>query len=95
MLVARKTMGRLGMTPERYEEMLASQGGVCAICRGDDPGTGKRFAIDHDHSCCPGRRSCGKCVRGLLCQKCNRGLGLFNDDPERLEAAVRFLIANL
>lgn len=58
-----------GITVERYEEMLARQGGVCAICK-RRPGK-RRLAVDHDHSCCPGRRSCGKCVRGLLCKACN------------------------
>jgi len=47
-----------------YEELLASQGGVCAIC-GSSPKT-KRLNIDHDHKTME--------VRGLLCHKCNRAL---------------------
>lgn len=93
--IARQMMRNFGITPERYEELLAAQGGGCAICHSPDPGKGKRFAIDHDHNCCPGRVTCGKCIRGLLCQKCNRGLGLFNDDPDRMEAAVRYLISQI
>lgn len=55
---------------DKYEEMLAAQGGRCAICQRKS----KRFHVDHDHACCPGKVSCGKCVRGLLCLMCNRVL---------------------
>lgn len=81
-----------GINRERYEEMLTEQGGGCAICGSSNPG-GRvtRFSVDHDHSCCPGRRSCGSCVRGLLCTPCNQGIGVLGDDPERLEAAARYL----
>ncbi|MFF4543620.1 endonuclease VII domain-containing protein [Streptomyces sp. NPDC001406] len=81
---------------EQYEEMHLAQAGVCAIC--GEPETAKRgdlvmdLSVDHDHSCCPDKgRSCGKCVRGLLCANCNKGLGAFRDDPERLMAAVAYL----
>jgi hypothetical protein len=40
--------------------------------------------VDHDHKCCAGRRSCGKCVRGLLCSRCNTVLGLLEEDPNLL-----------
>jgi uncharacterized protein YciI len=87
--------GRRGITTEKYQEMLEKQGGVCAICK--RPESGKRLAIDHDHSCCPdlidshARMTCGKCVRGLLCETCNRGLGLFYDSTETLQAAITYL----
>jgi hypothetical protein len=67
-----------GLTPEELQTLIASQGGVCAIC--DD---GKPEHIDHDHE--TGR------IRGVLCGPCNMGLGLFKDDPRRLEAAVDYL----
>jgi hypothetical protein len=65
-------------TSEWYEETLVSQGGHCALCEAV-PSEGKRFQIDHDHSCCPTdkthRKTCGKCIRGLLCEGCNTFLG--------------------
>lgn len=85
---------RYGLTDETYEAMLAAQGGGCAICGSTDPKTRHgKWHIDHDHSCCSNRdqRTCGKCVRGLLCQQCNLGLGHFEDDPDRLAAAARYL----
>ncbi len=64
---------RYKMTVEEYDEILESQGGVCAICK--KPPEFIRLAVDHDQKCCPGRRSCGKCVRGIVCQRCNAVLG--------------------
>lgn len=66
------------LTLEDYERKLLAQDGGCAVC--GEPPRGKRHAVDHDRSCCPGNRSCGKCVRGLLCIGCNNGTGL-KDDP--------------
>ena len=86
---------RYGLTLTRYNEMLAAQEGSCAICRTKEPG-GKHpeyFNVDHDRSCCPGSRSCGRCVRGLLCAKCNFGLGNFRDDIAFLRAAMEYLQA--
>jgi 16S rRNA C967 or C1407 C5-methylase (RsmB/RsmF family) len=47
--------------------------------------------IDHDHGCCSGTGSCGRCVRGLLCNRCNLMLGFANDQPEILRAALEYL----
>jgi len=71
------------ITPEQYQEMFEAQGRRCAICR-NEPGPTGLLAIDHDHGCCPGTRTCGKCIRGLLCFPCNSFLGRVNDDPARL-----------
>lgn len=80
-----------GITRQRYEQMLAAQGGCCAICRGTEPGK-QGWHIDHDHDCCPGRsRSCGQCVRGILCFNCNLAIGLMGDDRARLHAAIAYL----
>lgn len=69
---------RFGITEEQFNQMLEAQGYACAICR--EPFGDQAPRIDHDHACCPvgpdGRsRSCGKCVRGLLCVRCNTWLG--------------------
>ena len=64
---------KYSVTLEWYNSTLAEQGYVCGIC-GEDNG-GHVFAIDHDHTCCQGVKSCGKCVRGLLCTNCNVKLG--------------------
>lgn len=79
------------ITMAAFEQMIADQGGGCAVCGGLPNGPGKRFHIDHNHGCCPGVGSCGSCIRGLLCGKCNTLLGLANEDPERLLAAARYL----
>jgi hypothetical protein len=79
-----------GVTKEWYDNKLADQGGLCAIC-GLPPTPGIRLCIDHDHACCPGRRSCGKCVRGLLHTKCNASLGSFGDSVTALRLALNYL----
>lgn len=85
-------LARKGITAQQYEDMLNKQNGVCKIC--DQPETKHHsplLHIDHDHACCPGDKSCGKCVRGLLCSACNTALGLFNDDVNLLKAAIDYL----
>lgn len=77
---------KYGINLEQYEQMLAAQGGVCAMCESDSPGrsrhgTDKCFAVDHDHRT--------GAVRALLCQKCNLALGLLGDDPK--EAGMMLL----
>ncbi|MEU3285558.1 endonuclease VII domain-containing protein [Streptomyces longwoodensis] len=82
-----------GLTADRFDEMLAQQDGVCAVCGAPDP-AGRELAVDHDHACCPTPgQSCGACVRGLLCWPCNVGIGHLRDDPEILKAAASYLAA--
>ena len=79
-----KLKAAYGITPEQYEDMLQTQGGACAICRAKKPGgRTKLFFIDHCHNT-------GK-VRGLLCMRCNTGLGLFLDNPKFLANAISYL----
>lgn len=69
-------------------EMYAKYNGMCWSCQ-ERPAT----AVDHNHQCCPGTTSCGKCVRGLLCHGCNAGIGLIGDTLDRLERATKYLTA--
>ncbi len=73
-----------GITLEDYERILEEQGGLCVICKGKD--NSKRLAVDHCHTT-------GK-VRGLLCSRCNQGLGLFDDDEKKLRLAIKYLKDN-
>jgi hypothetical protein len=83
-----------GVTSDQYGQMLADQGGKCAICDATESADGSSLAVDHDHACCPGRRSCGKCVRGLLCRDCNQGIGNFRDNPHRMRSAADYIEAS-
>lgn len=77
---------KYGMTLADYDRMYAVQCGRCALCNSDKPGAPHgRFCVDHDHQ--TGR------VRALLCQKCNVGLGHFNDDPSMLKLAAQYITA--
>lgn len=76
-----------GIEHGTYADMLAKQNGRCAICGTDEPGNGvRRFHIDHCHS--------SKKVRGLLCDQCNRGLGIFRDSVKLLSSAIDYLLSS-
>lgn len=77
------------MSVEEYFRRLAEQKGVCAVCYKDSGD--RRLCVDHDHACCPGDNSCGKCIRGLLCSNCNTALGMVNDDSAVLLRAIEYL----
>lgn len=78
-----------GITVERYDALLSAQGGVCAGCQSKP--ANRRFAVDHDHSCCPDRTSCGECIRGLLCSNCNTAIGLLKEDRETIARLLEYL----
>lgn len=84
---------RYGLTPDQYSAMVEAQGGGCAIC-GGPPRLHAVLHIDHDHACCPTKQSCGQCIRGLLCEDCNLGLGIFDDSAERMRAAIAYMEAH-
>ena len=83
---------RYGITMEQFESLLELQRGKCAICKGKFWDEVSSPHIDHDHTCCnEQQKSCGKCIRGLLCRGCNQILGCAKDDIETLKAAMNYL----
>jgi hypothetical protein len=78
-----------GLSIEEVDSLIEAQGNACKLCRGD---LGESWQVDHDHACCPSKiKTCGKCVRGVLCRRCNIGLGHFRDNPELLIAASLYV----
>ncbi len=73
-----------GITLDEYNIIFNRQEGKCCICGVHQDELTKILVVDHDH--CTGK------IRGLLCDKCNRGLGHFNDDIELLQKAVNYLV---
>lgn len=82
-------MAHYNLTRDAYDAVLAAQGGACAICRQQPRAV--KLAVDHDHSCCPADKSCGKCVRGLLCVHCNRAVGLLKDSAGNAARLLEYL----
>lgn len=79
-----------GLAEGEYQKLYEHQGGVCAICR-RATGATRKLSVDHDHKCCPGGVSCGRCVRGLLCRPCNDMLGHLRDDSAAVARAHMYL----
>lgn len=79
----RGRLKRYGITVEEYDALIELQDGACLICKRVPTESERALAVDHNHRT-------GE-VRALLCIKCNRGLGWFNDDPELLTAAAAYL----
>lgn len=94
---ARRVGAAYGLAPGEYEELLAAQGGVCAICRQQ---RSYRLNVDHDHKVerqalalgAPPEVAARAAVRGLLCRRCNgRLLPACLDDPAILSNAIDYL----
>ncbi len=80
----RQVKRKYGLSKEEYEALFVQQNGACAIC--DASPNGKPLSVDHAHE--------STIVRGLLCAKCNTGLGNFGDSVKFLERAVVYLAAS-
>lgn len=88
---------RHGLTMREIGALLHSQGNACRIC-GTTAFGYSGPVVDHDHALAashphPVTRGCRSCVRGMLCDPCNRGLGDFRDDPARMRRAAEYLEA--
>lgn len=91
LLYRTRLVEKYGITMEQYHQMLEDQGYACKICKLEEKTNRVRLSIDHDHSCCPGGNSCGKCVRGLLCTNCNMSIGNAQDSIEILQNMIDYL----
>jgi Recombination endonuclease VII len=84
-----QNLKRFGITVADYNRIHNEQDGVCKICRRPETtlchGSLMSLSVDHCHAT--------NRVRGLLCNTCNRGIGLLGDDPEVLRAAANYLDA--
>jgi hypothetical protein len=81
------SLARYGLTPDEYNAMLDRQGGVCAVCGAAARrahARDMRLVVDHHHET-------GQ-VRGLLCHRCNRAIGLLADDPVLMRRAIGYLL---
>lgn len=78
-----RRMREYGITESEYTSMLEIQNGCCKICDKHFSKLGRTLCVDHCHRT-------GK-IRGLLCDKCNRALGAFEDSVPNLKKAIRYL----
>jgi hypothetical protein len=80
-----------GITMDQYNQMSTEQEGKCKICNVHiseiNHKKKKHLCVDHCHKT--------KKVRGLLCDKCNRGLGLFSENTDRMKRAIEYLTDHL
>jgi hypothetical protein len=75
---SRKLMNQYKITIAEFVER--SKNG-CQICHAQP--TERNLHVDHDHACCPSNKSCGKCVRGIVCARCNHLIGKYENNLMR------------
>ena len=90
-----RRLARHSLSKEQYLSKLKEQGRCCILCTREATHDFD-LVIDHDHLCCPSnKKSCGQCVRGLLCVQCNVMLGMSKDNPETLVRAAEYISIKL
>lgn len=81
-----------GLSNEAFQALLASRDNRCAVCGREFTNCGgTKPQVDHDHSCCEGKVTCGACIRGVLCHDCNTSIGKLGDTAEALSRVVSYL----
>lgn len=83
----KRMMIHYGLSAVQVDALIAKAEGRCPLCKKQTT----RWSVDHDHTCCPGKKSCGDCVRGVICDLCNRGIGFFQDDPASMRRAAEYV----
>ena len=81
-------MVNYGLTPDRFNSMLKEQNNKCKLCLVEFDELAFNYTLNVDHCHTTNK------VRGLLCSLCNRGLGQFKDNIERLTQAINYLQEN-
>ena len=79
------------ITLDEYNKMFEKQNGRCIGCSRLQEEVTYSFGVDHNHTCCKGKISCGKCIRGLLCINRNAFLGIIKDDIQSLKNLIKHL----
>lgn len=84
---------RYNLTIEEFEKMAVNG---CWLCGAKNSGV-KRLHVEHDHKCCGPKKSCGKCIRGIVCNKCNILIGKYEtkkmrDDNPHKDKVIQYLL---
>jgi hypothetical protein len=86
---ANKMWYKYRLTVEALAYMWLRQDRKCASCA--RPLTEPIARVDHDHNCCPGEKTCGRCVRDIICDECNVAAGRMHDESRRAYGLARYL----
>jgi hypothetical protein len=82
------------MTVEQWTALAENGCNICGAATGT--ASDRHLHVDHDHACCPGKTSCGECVRGIVCNSCNTAIGRYEkgtlrDDYPKRDGIIKYL----